>query len=147
ESVRRDRAVGARSERALPEQRREGREQLPLSRAPLRRTSHRDVQRLRERLAEELRPVEQRLDDAKWLGSRALSERLEHCGLRRRMTVVDDREPHPITSSATSSLRSPSAIATTTVCSKISSSEKPASLRASMSRSETAYARSRTFSR
>ena len=32
------------------------------------------------------------------------------------MTFVEDREPHPITSWARSSLRRPSAIATATVC-------------------------------
>ena len=49
ERVRRNCAVGTRSERALVEQRREAREELALPRAPLRRPAHDPVELLRER--------------------------------------------------------------------------------------------------
>ena len=46
---RRDRAVGARSEGTLVEQRGEGREQLPLAGAPVRQPAHRTVDGVGER--------------------------------------------------------------------------------------------------
>src|SRR5260221_564386 len=61
ERIRRNCAVGPRSERALAEQRRERREQLAFSGAPLRRAAHRGVEGLRERSSEELGAVHQRL--------------------------------------------------------------------------------------
>src|ERR1051325_8538721 len=64
ERIRRDRAVGAQSEEALVEMRREPREELPLTGAPLGRAAHDDVERLGERATEQLRAVEERLDDA-----------------------------------------------------------------------------------
>src|SRR5581483_10470929 len=148
EGVRRDRAVGARSERALVEQRREAGEELALARRPVGRPAHDGVELLRERLAEELGPVEQRLDHAERLAAGALADLGEH---RRRLAgvaVVDAVEPdHPITRSAASRRRSPSRIAAPTVCSKMTSSSIPAAFSAATSSSVTVRASVRTFAR
>src|SRR5207249_7711310 len=135
ERVRRNCAVGARSEQTLVEPRGERREQLTLARAPLGWAPHHAIQRLRERKAEELGAVEQRLDDAERLVAAARPDLGEHGRLVRRVPAVDDGEPQPITCSAMSSRRSPSWIATATVCSKISSSERPAAFSPSSSAS------------
>src|SRR5581483_2447931 len=103
--IRRDRAVRARSEKALVQVRREACEELALAGAPFGRPTHRIVQRLGERPAEELGPVEERLHDAERLG--------------RSVLAAQNIEPHPIARAAASQRRSPSPIATDTVCSKI----------------------------
>src|SRR4051794_10801323 len=61
ERIRRDRAVGARSEGALIEQRGEACEELALARCPLGWAAHRGLERVGERAAEELGAIEQRL--------------------------------------------------------------------------------------
>src|SRR3954470_11613653 len=146
ERIRRDRAVGARSERALVQERRKAGEELALARRPLGRAAHRRLERVGERPAEELRAIEQRLHDAERLVARALANHREHGGLLGCVAVLDDREPHPITSFARSRRRSPSPIAAATVCSKITSSSTFSSS-ADTSPSVTVYARSRTLAR
>src|SRR4051812_46422562 len=69
EGVRRNCAVGARSERALVEQRGEARKQLTLAGAPLGGAAHDAVELLGERTSEEVRPVEQRLHHPERLGA------------------------------------------------------------------------------
>src|SRR5581483_8372615 len=122
-----------RSEEALVEVRGERGEELALPRAPLGRPAHHDVELLGEPVAEELPPVEERLDHAERLG--------------RRVRAVQDLESHPSARSAASSRRRPSSTATATVRSKISSSDQPASLTAWTSASVIVYARSRTLAR
>src|SRR5262249_44638352 len=133
ERVRRDRAVGARSERALIEQRRERCEELALSRTPFGRTAHRLIEGVGERPSEEFGPVEERLHHAQRLCAASLANRLQDSCLRRIMPMIRDLEPHAITRCAASSLRNPSEMATVTVASKISSSGIPARLSSSTS--------------
>src|SRR5207302_2984822 len=132
ECVRRDRAVGVRSERALVERRDERGEQLALAVAPIGRPAHREIERVGVRLAEELRAIVQRLHDTE----RPLDLDRVYAG-----------EPHARVSNAASSRSKPAAVAAETVRSKISSSEKPAALSSATSRSVILYACLRTFSR
>jgi hypothetical protein len=70
EGGRRDRAVGFRSERALPARRHEGGKELALARRPLGRPSHHELQQLAERAADQLAAVLQRLADVRAVDAR-----------------------------------------------------------------------------
>src|SRR5712691_2628046 len=137
--VRRDRAVGVRSERTLVEGGDERSEELAFAGRPIRRAAHREVERVGERAPEELGPVVERPQNAAWLAAQALAQ------LARPR--IDDAEPHESVPSPASSRSRPAATAAETVCSKISSSLKPAAFSSSTSRSVTLYACRRTFSR
>jgi len=69
ERVRRDRAVGRRSERTLADRGNERREELTLAGAPVGRAVHRHLERFREGASEKLRPVVERLQDVRWVRS------------------------------------------------------------------------------
>ena len=74
-------------------------------------------------------------------------ERLQHAERARRLDPVDGFESHRRLCRPASRRSSPAATAAETVCSKISSSEKPASFSRCTSASVTRYACRRTFSR
>ena len=115
--VRRDRAVGIRSERALVERGNKGCEELALARRPVRRAAHRKVERIGERTPEEVGPIVEREQDAARLAAEAPAQLARAC--------IDDGQPHESALSPASSRSRPAATAAETVCSKISSSLKP----------------------
>src|SRR4029079_2496460 len=92
EGVRRDRAVGLRSEGALVAERYERREELALGPRPLRRAFHHLLEQLTERLPEELGSVAERERDVGHVAV-ALLKLGDLRGWSRR---VPQREPHPI---------------------------------------------------
>ena len=107
-------------------------EELALAGAPVRRPAHHAVELLRERAARRARAGRASVFTTP-SGSRPLRSRDLLQERRLRRARARGRRPragssdHPI---AASSRRRPCAIATATVCSKISSSEKPAALSA-----------------
>ena len=125
ERVRRDRAVGVQSEQALVECDANPANSSRSTGTPLGRAAHRDVELVGEPAAEHVGPIEQRLDHAERLG--------------RRVIAVQDSSLTSTTASLLITARgdaaSPSATATATVCSKISSSLTPASFTACTSAS------------
>ena len=146
ENVRRDRAVARRSEGTLVERGDERREELPLGFRPVRLAAHGDVEHVRERPAEDLRPVVERLDHvarrpparprsrpasrappgrARIRRRRASCHRLQRCA--QPAETHSDRRRHRQL--------------------EISSSERPASRSSATSRSVTLYAPPRTLSR
>ena len=123
ECVRRDRAVGSRSEQALVERGDEAREELSLTGSPVRRTAHGKVERLGKRAAEELRAIVEGLQDIGRLHTALRSDVIEDSSLSWIVTAVDAVEPHRRVSSPAFSRSMPAATAAETVYSKISSSE------------------------
>ena len=124
-------------------------EELSLAGAPLGRAAHHPVELLRERPPEELGPVEERLRRRRAARAR--------CARARPRRNAASSAAWPWSTTSRRIIRSPPSPRRAggaprrspppTVCSKISSSLRPAAFRASTSASVTAYARSRTFSR
>ena len=127
-----------RSERTLADRGNERREELALADAPVGRAVHRQIERVGKGASEELRPVVKRLQDVRWLRSSLSPDGIEDdCLLRDRGRPRDERN---LTGAPPARLRAalrPAATATETVCSKMTSSEYPASLSAWMSSSVT----------
>jgi len=130
EGVRRDRAVGTRSERALIEGGDECREELALPDAPVGRAVHREIERVRERPSEELRPVVESLEDIRRLDTSLTSDELEDLSLLGIVTHLETSQPHGSTSRPARNRFRPAATATETVASKMMSSAYPASFSA-----------------
>jgi hypothetical protein len=123
ERVRRDRAVGSRSERTLADRRDECCEELALANAPVGRAVHCQIERLGKGASEELGPVVERLQDVRWLRASLSPDQLEELRLLRIVAVLETSQPHGSTFSPASSRSRPAATATETVCSKMTSSE------------------------
>jgi hypothetical protein len=123
ERVRRDRAVGRRSEWTLADRRDERCEELALADAPVGRAVHRQIERLGKGASEELGPVVERLQDVRWLRASLSPDELEDLCLLRIVAVLETSQPHGSTFSPASSRSRPAATATETVCSKMTSSE------------------------
>src|SRR4029453_10102952 len=123
EGVRRDRAVGRRSERTLVERGDEGSEELPLADAPGGRAVHREIERVGEGSSEEFGPVVQRLQDVRRVSASLLADDVEDACFLRIVAFFETPQSHGNPSRPASSRSSPAATATETVCSKITSSE------------------------
>ena len=137
ERVRRDRAVRPRSERTLADRGHECREELALADAPVGRPVHSQIERVGKRSSEELGPVVKRLQNVGRICASLRTDELEDLRLSRIVAVLESAQPHGSTSSPARSLSRPAATATETVCSKMTSSEYPASFSAWMSSSVT----------
>lgn len=121
--VRRDRAVGRRSERTLVDRGHERCEELPFANAPVGRAVHRQLQRVRKGPAEELGPIVERLQDVGRLGASLTPDQLEDLRLARMVAVLETSQPHGSASRPAFSRSRPAATATETVSSKMTSSE------------------------
>src|SRR5262249_21508266 len=103
------------------------REELTLADAPVGRPVHRQVERVGEGTSEELGPVMECLEDVGRLRASLRADQLESVRLLRIVALLEAAQPHGSTFKPASSRARPAATATETVCSKMTSSEYPAS--------------------
>src|SRR6185312_432166 len=122
-------------------------EELALADAPVGRAVHRQIERVGKGASEELGPVVKRLQDVGWFRASLSPDGIEDDCLLGIVAVLESSQPHGSTASPAFNRSRPAATATETVCSKMTSSEYPASFSAWMSRSVTLYALLHTLSR
>ena len=135
-AIRRDRGVGVRSEGALLRCETQPAKSSRSRGRPVGLAAHRQLERVGERPPEDLRPVVERLQDAARLGAALLADPVEDVrfsGLWPESTAASLRGPRGPARGGGGRRR----LRRQTVCSKISSSEKPASFSACTSASVT----------